>query len=155
VAMDLRRLPRRALIDTGILTRSMGDMPPDTETPVCREFYDAMLENGREILIAAPTVAEVIRANGKRSIPRTPQIEVLAFDQVAAEILGRQMPITVLKEFRANSGANLTHLKYDAMIVACAVRYGAECIVAIDDDFEALAPHVGLETHHPREYRLP
>jgi len=68
------RRERVALIDTGVLTRAIGDLSPDADTSVCRSFYDAMLDNARLILIAAP----------------------------------------------------------------CAIRYSAECIVALDDDFAPL-----------------
>jgi predicted nuclease of predicted toxin-antitoxin system len=90
----------------------------------------------------------VIRKDGKRTVPRTTGIEVVAFDQLAAEILGRRFPMAVLKEIM-RSGTTMSHFKYDAMIVACAVRYSAECIVALDDDFAPLGAHVGMSVYHP------
>jgi hypothetical protein len=38
------------------------------------------------------------------------------------------------------------------MIVACAKRWEAECIVALDDDHGVLAQHVGMPVHHPRHF---
>ena len=131
MTMDPAKLPSRALIDSGLLTRAIGGFATDRFTADCVDFWQAMLARNHDILIAAPSVAEVIRADGKRSIPRSPQIEVVAFDQVAAELLGRQFPISVLKQLN-RPGTSLTHLKYDALIVACAVRYNADCIVSID-----------------------
>lgn len=150
--MDPSKLPGRALIDTGLLTRAMGDLPPDEFTPNCKDFYEAMLANGRDLLIAAPTVAEIIRKDGKRQIPRTARIEVVAFDAVAAEILGRRMPMDVLKTIRDQLGTDLTHLKYDALIVACAARYKADCIVALDGHFPPLAATVDIDCFPPSHY---
>src|SRR5258705_8150032 len=113
MVMDPRKLPSRALIDTGVLTRALDDLLPDAKASVCKEFYNAMLSQGHEILIAAPTIAEIIRKDGNRTVPRTRQIEVVAFDDVAAEILGRRLPMDVLKEIRDRRGVTLTHLKYD------------------------------------------
>jgi predicted nucleic acid-binding protein len=149
--MDPNKLPRVALIDTGVLTRAIGDLAPDADTSACRGFYDAMLDNARLILIAAPSIAEVIRKDGKRTVPRTSGIEVVAFDQVAAELLGRRFPMAVLKEL-VRAGTTMTYFKYDAMIVACAMRYSAECIVALDDDFATLGAHVGMPVYHPSHF---
>jgi len=150
--MDPSKLPGRALIDSGVLTRALGDLPSDSDTPACRDFWQAMLAAERDILIAAPSVAEVIRLNGTRSVPRSPQIEVVAFDQVAAEILGRRFPMAVLKQLK-HAGTTLTHFKYDALIVACAVRHNADCIVALDPDIFILAQHTGLPSYQPSHYR--
>lgn len=154
VMMDPRKLPRRSLIDTGVLTRAIGDLPPDPFTADCRDFWKAMLTADRELLIAAPSLAEVIRLDGKRSIPRAPQIEVIAFDQAAAELLGRSFPISVLKQHN-HAGTTLTHLKYDALIVASAARYNADSVVALDPDIFKLVEYVGLTAHRPGDFRLP
>jgi predicted nucleic acid-binding protein len=126
----------------------MGDLPPDAETPACKEFYQAMLSHGRELLIAAPTIAEVMRQDGKRNIPRVLGIEVVSFDDQAAQILGRMFPASVLKSLK-HGGTTLTHLKYDALIMACAVRHQADCVVAIDEDFVALGNAVGMPVYRP------
>jgi predicted nucleic acid-binding protein len=149
--MDSRRLPGRALVDSGLVTRAMGDLPPDAETPMCKEFYEAMLSHGRELLIAAPTIAEVMRQDGKRSIPRVLGIEVVSFDDQAAQILGRMFPANVLKSLN-HGDTTLTHLKYDALIMACAVRHNADCVVAIDDDFVVLGKAVGMPVYRPNHF---
>jgi predicted nucleic acid-binding protein len=79
---------------------------------------------------------------------------VVSFDFKAAEILGSRMPVATLKEVRAQSSSSLTHLKYDALIVACAVRHGAECIIAIDADIAKLANLVGLTAFHPSDLKI-
>jgi hypothetical protein len=119
--MDSRKLPGRALVDSGVVTRSMGDLAPDDATEVCKGFYEAMLAFGREILIAAPTIAEVMRKDGLRALPRTNGIEVVAFDDQAALVLGKTFPMDVIKSLN-HSGTSRSYLLYDALIVACGIR---------------------------------
>ena len=154
VAIDFTALPGRALVDSGVVMRAMGDFPEDSRSAACKAFYEAMLLNNREILIAAPTVTEVMRKDGKRQIPRTRLIEIVAFDQPAAELLGKVLQQDVLKEVGAATGLSLTHLKYDAMIVACAARYNAECIGSIDGGFEKLAARfeIPIPVYGPSHY---
>ena len=150
--MDPNKLPRRALIDTGVMFRAMGQFA-DAHTQDCIDFYQAMLMFGNDILIAAPTVAEIMRHDGTTQIPRTRQIEVVAFDQVAAELLGRSLPMATLKTIQGPANTTLTHLKYDALIATCAARHGADCIVAIDGHFVALGQALGLQVEHPSAFR--
>src|SRR5665213_28471 len=66
---------------------------------MCEALWNAMLENGRQILIAAPSLAEMIRQEGKDySIPRRRGVEVVAFDDRAAVELGRRFPERVLRD---------------------------------------------------------
>jgi predicted nucleic acid-binding protein len=155
VAADPNKLPARARLDTGVVLRALGEFPDDPDSVTCQRLFEVMIEAERELLIAAPTLAEVMRKDGKKSIPKTPGVEVVPFDFKAAEILGSRMPIATLKEVRAHSTSSLTHLKYDALIVACAVRHGAECIIAIDTDIAKLAMLFGLTAFHPSELRIP
>jgi hypothetical protein len=62
------------------------------------------------------------------------------------------MPVEVLKAQRIDTQLPLSYLKYDAMIAACARRWEAECIVALDTDHVVLAKHVGLPVRHPRAF---
>jgi hypothetical protein len=80
--MDSKKLPRRALVDSGIVTRAMGDLPSDADTGVCKSFYEAMLTHNREILIAAPTIAEVMRKDAIRSVPRTQVMMKVVMDSI-------------------------------------------------------------------------
>jgi hypothetical protein len=83
VEIDPTKLPQRALVDTGVVIRALGERPDDLRSPTCEAFWNAMLENGREILIAAPSLAEVMRQEGKDSFPRRKGVEVVAFDDRA------------------------------------------------------------------------
>jgi predicted nucleic acid-binding protein len=144
-------------MDSGVVMRALGELQADSDAQLCVDLFQAMLGNGCDILIAAPTLAEVIRKDGTKSIPRHAGIEVVSFDDVAAEILGRSFPMSVLKTVN-HASTTLTHLKYDALIFACAIRHGAECIVAIDDDYAKLSAALGvtgLPVYHPRVYLAP
>jgi predicted nucleic acid-binding protein len=137
--------------------RALGDLQGDPNAQLCIEFFQAMLANGREILIAAPTLAEVMRKDATKSVPRQVGIDIVGFDDVAAELLGRTFPMSVLKELD-RSGTTLTHLKYDALIFACAIRHNAECIVTLDSDHKKLSDALkpgGLPVNHPDYYQSP
>jgi predicted nucleic acid-binding protein len=149
--MDSRKLPGRALVDSGVVTRSMGDLAPDDATEVCKGFYEAMLAFGREILIAAPTIAEVMRKDGLRALPRTNGIEVVAFDDQAALVLGKTFPMDVIKSLN-HSGTSRSYLLYDALIVACGIRHGAECVVTLDPDIFRLCAAVGFSCRAPSDF---
>lgn len=130
---DEPTLPLNALIDTGVFFRFLGDKPDEEKSAYCRAFCKAMLNAGRELFVAAPTLAEVSRYRGVR-VPRTRGITVVPFDEKAAEILGLQMTQAKLHEARDASGLSLTYFKYDAMIVACALRVSTRIVVALDSD---------------------
>jgi hypothetical protein len=78
--------------------------------------------------------------NGGQLCPGANGIEVVAFDDLAAQILGAQFPVDVLKDVQVSVGsAPSGYIKYDAMIVACAVRHRATCIVSLDKGMQALS----------------
>ena len=149
IAVDA--LPERCLVDTGVLIRALRQRSDD-EAPACVAFFDAMVSSsGRRMLVAAPTVAEMLRGN-PQPLPRTRSLLVVPFDSRAAELLGTEMPVDVLRVHRAHDQLPLSYLKYDAMIVACARRWEADCIVALDTDHVTLARHVGMPVLHPRQF---
>lgn len=151
--IDTKLLPARVMVDTNVFMRGvLGHRSDDLESPLCKSSCDAMLENGHRIFVAAPTLAEIIRHQGQR-IPRTQNIVVVPFDERAAELLGLNMPMAKLHQTKAASGATLTYLKYDAMIMACALRSGATVFVTMDEDHHALAPATGIQIQHPKSFR--
>src|SRR4051812_40882902 len=104
--VDKKLLPRRALIDSSVLIRALGDRPDNNEerNRACREFFHAMIKHSRTILIAAPTVAEYIRKDGKRKVPRVRGVEIVPLDAVACEYLGAKFPETVLNQPKKELG---------------------------------------------------
>jgi len=148
--IDRDLLPARCLIDTGVLIRALGQFE-DEHAATCQDFFDAMIECKKQILLATPVIAEVLRGQ-PAPIPRTPSIIPVAFDSRAPEILGIEIPVDVLRSESQKTGHSRTYLKYDAMIVACAKRWAAECIVALDGDHGVLAQHVQIPVRHPRDF---
>jgi predicted nucleic acid-binding protein len=152
--IDVAKLPQRALFDTTIVIRALGDRPDDPRSPACEALWEAMLQNGRQILVAAPTIAEMARKEGgaKRSLPRRKGVEVVAFDDLAAELLGRSMPNTVLQTAKEQTKLPRDYIKYDALIIACAARHRATHIITLDDGMTGLATKVGLSIGRPEDY---
>jgi predicted nucleic acid-binding protein len=156
MAMEADLLPRRALIDSGVLMRALEPHHRDAIAPVCMLFWETMLAHELEILVAAPTLAELIRSGASGDVPRADNVEVVAFDDEAAMLLGKTFPVETLKSVRDTQGClSLTHLKYDAMIVACAIRHRAECIIAIDPDIPRLGQMVKIPVVSPLHFVQP
>ena len=136
--IDPNKLPSRALIDSGVLIRALGQRAGDARAELCKEFWAEMLSSDREILISAPTVAEVSRHSKfpPLPIPSVRNVTVVAFDRKAAMILAEKFPEQVL---RAHAGSlPIDYIRYDALILACAVRYNA-ILVTLDNPLSAIA----------------
>jgi len=149
IEIDPTTLPQRALVDTGVLIRALGERPSDPNSPVCEAFWTAMLENSRELLIAAPSLAEMIRQEGKGSFPRRRGVEVVAFDDRAAQELGRRFPERVLQLERDATSLPKHYIKYDALIVACAIRHKATHVITLDGPMTSLAGKAGIQVVAP------
>lgn len=156
VEIDPSTLPQRALFDTGVVIRGLGERPGDDRSLTCEALWNAMLENGRQILIAAPSLAEMIRQEGKGySIPRRRGVEVVAFDDRAAIELGRRFPERVLLLEHQRSALPKNYIKYDAMIVACAIRHRATHVVSLDGALTGFAKAAGIEIVEPNRFEKP
>ncbi len=118
--MDPARLPARVLIDTGVFIRAMGEHPTDPRSIDCKDFVEAMAAAGNDVLLAAPSLAEMLRGQDAPAVPNTGAITVVAFDDMAAVELGTKFPAKTLKA--VPGGLPATYLKYDALIAACAMR---------------------------------
>jgi predicted nucleic acid-binding protein len=141
-------LPKRVLVDTGVLLRWLKPKF-DSKASACAELVDALLHANRDVLIAAPTIAEILRFGGGSDVPHRRGLIVVPFDDVAARVLGRSVPIDVLDQLKASTGVSKTMLKYDAMIVACAVRHRAEVVVSLDSDCVSLGQKFPIRVTSP------
>lgn len=150
--IDSKLLPTRAMIDTNVFMRGLlGCYPEDPRAKQSIAFCDAMLKDGRKLLVAAPTLAELTRHEGKR-IPRVLGVEVVPFDDRAAELLGLNLPMAKLCHTKSEAGLPLTYLKYDSMIFACAMRGRVEVLVTLDPDHHVLAKHTNISVKQPHEF---
>lgn len=152
--IDAARLPKSALLDTTVLIRALGDRPNDPQAPLCRELFETMIANKLDVLIAAPTLAEIYRGGGSgKPPPQLAQFCIVSFDDEAARILGTRFPQLSLVNFQKSTGDPLSYYKYDALIVACAVRHRADVLVSLDSQMRTLATSVQLRAVAPDEYR--
>lgn len=146
-------LPQNAAIDTGVFMRGvLGHRPNEDRSVVCVEFCNAMIAAGKTLLVGAPTIAEIARHEGKK-VPYTEGIVVVPFDDVAANKLGTEIPMAKLHQAKAEGGRSVTYLKFDAMILACALRSRTKILVTLDTtDHAALAKDLPITIRAPEHF---
>jgi predicted nucleic acid-binding protein len=111
-----------------------------------------MVRKGSRVMIAAPTLAELLRRPPKEQRPLMSQIEFVAFDADAARRLAEKLPQQVHLDHREGTAQPKNYIRYDAMIVACAVRHRAHVFVSTDTAQRAMANQAGLITAVPSDY---
>jgi len=152
--IDIEKLPNTALIDTGVFIRFLGERPDDPRSPVSKAICREMINNGKELFIASPTITEVTRHKGQR-IPRQRGITVVAFDYLAAEKLGIDGPESLITELVSATRTNRNYIKYDYIIAACAARARANALIAWDDDYRKICASLKITYIHPVELLAP
>lgn len=151
-------LPYRVLLDTTVFLRALWpeatDDPSDVE--LCRDFFRAMDEQNRMMLMGAPSVAEIIRGDSKRELPRSRNVVPVAFDHDAAIQLGRIAPATWLRR-GAETGVRGARdsIRYDTMLCGCALRANAMEIIALDRTMARGLPPGTIKVTHPIDYVMP
>lgn len=145
---DPKLIPGQIALDTGIVLRAMGH--EDDKTNLCAEFVRELVNCRVEIQVAAPVIAEVIRGDVKRTPQSMPGIVVTAFDDIAAIKCGQLFPVATLNSKVGNKPPAV--LKYDAMIIACAVRWGAKHLVSFDAELRKKATSAGVAGKEPSDY---
>lgn len=131
---DTTLFPERALLDTGIWLR-VFHWEQDADSQLCIDLVTALSFTNCRMLMSAPTLAELLRADDGRKVPRTRSIVPVPFDTKAAEEL--QLLVAPWKNTTPGEGVRL---KFDQMIVACAVRWGAQHIIHLDNRLRNSAP---------------
>lgn len=144
-------LPTRPLADSGVWMRILGDRPNDTRSASAVQFYDALRAAGTPLLMAAPSLAELIRGKPTAPAPSVDGMEPVSFGRRAAEVLGRDLPAEFYKI--RSKGDERDLLKFDAMIAATAKASGADCIVTFNEaDFEEIGRTLNIRIANPREF---
>ncbi len=149
--IDPKKLPASMLIDTTVALRGFGAAEDDEHAPLCIELVDTCIQQGTALLIAAPTLAEILRGGATKPIPRVHNVEVVAFDEPAARVLSA-FSAEFLKSFSTQEGLRLTYIKYDALIVACAARYKAAYLVSLDQRQRRFAVQAGVNAVAPKHF---
>jgi predicted nucleic acid-binding protein len=148
--------PRRPLVDSSVLIAAWTERRIEPSREDCISFLEGVENSDGVLLIAAPTISELLKGTPPLELPRRKSVVPVPFDRAAARILGREMPPEVLKKAREKSKAPLAYFKYDALIAACAKAFAADCIVSLDEThMPELAKHVGLPFRTPAMYRRP
>ena len=154
-AIDPSQLPWRVSVDTGVFLRWL-DKAKDADAPVCYAVLQAVVDKGGQIVLPAPAMAEILRNGHVAAIPHLSGLEVVAFDELAARTLASKLPLSALQQLKIQgSPKSLSFLKYDAMIVACAVRHRALLHIALDADHHKLCANAGLAVRRPHEFLAP
>jgi predicted nucleic acid-binding protein len=148
LTFDTALLPQSPLLDTTVWLRAFG-WQSDQDTVLCSEFVAAMLGQQRKMMMAAPTLSELIRGDASRVIPHTSKIVLVAFDRVAATKLGS----IATRDWLTTVSGLKTAIKFDCLIAACAVRGNADSLVSLDaaGPMVKIAQAFGLRLVHPRE----
>lgn len=153
--IDAKNLPGRILVDSNILISALGERRREPDTDICRDLVKAIVTS-RKLLIAAPSVAELIRGQGgggSDALARMRNVEVLAFDHDAARRLGRDFPAHVLQAVKNDICGPFQYIKYDALIVACAARHNADMIVTGETTgIRNLATRIGIPCARPVDF---
>jgi predicted nucleic acid-binding protein len=149
--IDPKKLPAVAIVDAGVFIRSQGQLEDDPRSKICAEFWQAMIMGERTIYVPAPVVTEATR---NRHYPPVPVpsvrfVEVAAFDHKAAIILSDKFSEQVLRTVLQSGPKD--YIRYDAMIVACAARYGAT-MVTLDSDIVIMCAHANIPCKAPSDF---
>lgn len=143
---DQKKIPAKVALDTTVVLRALGFAADPTG--LCEELLRELIACRVEIQLPAPVLAEILRGD----IRRMPQVRsgftVAAFDELAAIRCAELFP----KEMLSAGDKDGAALKYDAMIVACAVRWGAKHIVSLDEKLRKKATPAGVVGMEPANY---
>lgn len=149
---EAKMLPQRPLLDTNIWLRAFG-FETDSYGPrvkLCKDLVETLEHFGRRMMIATASIAEILRYDPGRRIPKTKSIIAVPFDRKAAEELQK-----IVAPFKNTVPGHGNRLKFDQMIVATAQRHGADCIVAIDDDLKTSCPNATINFRRPSDFLPP
>lgn len=149
--------PRRPLVDSNVLIAAWTQRRVEPDRDVCAEFLQGAENDDCLILVATPSISELLKGTPPLELPRKKSLVPVPFDRRAAYILGKDFPASTLQALREEAGSPPSHyIKYDALIVACAKSANADCIVTLNiRHMERLAHHIGLLCRHPSAYRHP
>jgi predicted nucleic acid-binding protein len=150
--IDQALLPSRPLLDSSVLFGALAARDTGPDAQACRKLLDAIMEAGKTILIAAPSIAELLRGSTPVEPPKTMGIIVVGFDDQAARLLAEDFPQEILIKARDATGTPLQYIKYDAMIVACAKRHRADCLVTRDAVMVRLAEQAKVRAYPPQHF---
>lgn len=153
--IDDSKLPMSALFDTTVILPALDAKVASTNRALCAAIVEGMLAQRRRVMIAAPTKAEMcVGGLLLDDLPNTADIRVVPFDSEAASLFYHQFPKEKLKKLRnaTTPPLNKNAVKFDAQIVACALRWKVAMLVTDDTGQMAIARAAGLLAVKPEHF---
>jgi hypothetical protein len=111
-----------------------------------------VLATGRTILVATPSYAEFMRFNPTTSPPKHKSVNIVSFDEAAARLLAQSWPSTAIHSASESEGTPKSILKYDLMILACAIRHKAGLLLSLDEKMISRSREAGLNAGTPSSF---
>lgn len=134
--VDVAKLQDKALVDSNIWLSAIKDANPK-KLAESGAFLKGMQANKKIMYLAAPALAE-LNIGASPGVPAFSSVVVVDFDLMAANLFGKLIPShAVLK--KGPLPFNRHFIKYDSMILACAIRHKASCLVTYDENLQKLA----------------
>lgn len=155
MASDEWTVPAIAFVDTSVLMLGLGLSSNNPAHQDCVDFLDEMEKAGAQMLVAAPTIAEMRRRRSKTdflALPRVRSLVPVAFNAEHAHKCGDLFPWP-----QGGPPEPQSRTKFDLMIVATAVlltEQGTELtFVTVDEPQRRRAEAHGLTAAEPGSFR--
>lgn len=154
---DKYKLPSRSAWDTSALIRALGQRPSDPRTDLTSRLFATLLNQpaqAAQVLIPSVALMELMRFHRAPILPRTSHIVVVAFDERAALEVAAAFPWTSSSGKNSETRANGD---FDRMIVGCAVRHHADCLITLDTGSAMIdaAKQLGMTLSRPIDFLAP
>jgi predicted nucleic acid-binding protein len=124
------------MIDTNVLYFVFDPPLGRVQEAPSQALWTALVQHKRDILIATPTLAEFLRQGG--SLSSAHGMEYIGFDKRAAELVATALPGPVITQSGIQAGVSKPAIKFDTLIMACAIRGRADAIITYDKGYKAL-----------------
>ncbi len=132
-AIDPKKLPRVAALDTGVLILALGGRPDRPAAGACRSLLQALTTRDRSkgelVIVPAPVLAELYRgASGQP--PRIAGVEIAAFSASTARLMAQHYTSQFIASAKQESVREYRehYIKYDLLIAATAIEREATLI---------------------------
>jgi len=97
-----------------VIVSAFGNKPEDQDAI---EFFNAMVNQKRDVLSATVSLAELLRNRPTSPLPKVRHVRAVVFDEGCAEICAKHFPPIVLKEEAAKAaGLPAAYWKFDALV---------------------------------------
>lgn len=152
--------PKRLVLDTSVVVYLLTPGPPRGQEGPWREAQDLLRidKDQWELCLPAPALGEVLAGIPLARQDASEEIMsriflVLDYDRESAKVAGR----IGLAALRGRKDSGKQAVKIDVEIIACAVRWGAVGICALDGDYKRIlaAGKLDLEVGPPSRFTPP